>query len=104
MDPSRASGRASGATRRRRPDGPRPPRERPHRPVFTVNDGTRAIEVPGSYRNQPFWRDTAVGTLPANGSLSLAPGTLGYEWDSDTEDGLPAAAEQPSGPSTSRRG
>ena len=64
---------------------------------FTVNNGTKAIEVPGTYRDQPFWRNTAVATLPANGSLSLAPGTLGYEWDSDSEDGLPAAAKQPSG-------
>jgi hypothetical protein len=64
---------------------------------FTVNGGTKAIEVPGTYRNQPFWRNTAVASLPANGSLSLAPGTLGYEWDSDSEDGLPAAARQPGG-------
>jgi hypothetical protein len=64
---------------------------------FTVNNGTTAIQVPGTYRNQPFWRNTAVASLPANGSLTLAAGTLGYEWDSDSEAGLPAAATQPAG-------
>jgi hypothetical protein len=64
---------------------------------FTVNNGTTAIQVPGKYRNQPFWRNTAVASLPANGSLTLAAGTLGYEWDSDSEAGLPAAALQPAG-------
>jgi hypothetical protein len=64
---------------------------------FTVNNGTTAIQVPGKYRNQPFWRNTAVASLPANGSLTLAAGTLGYEWDSDSEAGLPPAATQPAG-------
>jgi hypothetical protein len=64
---------------------------------FTVNNGTTAIQVPGKYRNQPFWRNTAVAGLPASGSLTLAAGTLGYEWDSDSEAGLPAAATQPAG-------
>jgi hypothetical protein len=64
---------------------------------FTVNAGTGAIQVPGKYRSQPFWRNTGVASLPANGSLPLADGTLGYEWDSDSEAGLPAAATQPSG-------
>jgi hypothetical protein len=44
--------------------------------LFSVTSGTRAIEVPSSYHNMPFWRDSAVGT-------SLPDGTLGYEWDSD---------------------
>jgi hypothetical protein len=64
---------------------------------FTVNNGTTAIQVPGTYRNQPFWRNTDVANLSAGGSLTLAPGTLGYEWDSDSEAGLPAAARQPAG-------
>jgi hypothetical protein len=64
---------------------------------FTVNAGTTAIQVPGTYRNEPFWRHTDVASLPANGGLTLAPGTLGYEWDSDSEAGLPAAARQPAG-------
>jgi hypothetical protein len=64
---------------------------------FTVNDGTTSIRVTGAYRNAPFWRNTDVAGLPANGSLTLAPGTLGYEWDSDSEAGLPAAARQPAG-------
>ena len=38
-----------------------------------------------------------MANLPANGSLTLADGTLGYEWDSDSEAGLPAAALQPAG-------
>ncbi|HEX5927676.1 MAG TPA: N,N-dimethylformamidase beta subunit family domain-containing protein [Baekduia sp.] len=64
---------------------------------FTVNAGTSAITVPGTYRNQPFWRHTDVANLSTGGSLTLAPGTLGYEWDSDSEAGLPAPARQPAG-------
>jgi hypothetical protein len=64
---------------------------------FTVNNGTLAIQVPGKYRTQPFWRHTAVASLAPGGSLTLADGTLGYEWDSDSEAGLPAAATQPAG-------
>jgi len=62
---------------------------------FTVNSGTTAIQVPGTYRNERFWRNTDVANLPANGGLTLAAGTLGYEWDSDSEAGLPTAARQP---------
>jgi hypothetical protein len=62
---------------------------------FTVNDGTMAIEVPAKYANQPFWRNTAVANLAPGGAVTLAGGTLGYEWDSDSEAGLPAAARQP---------
>jgi hypothetical protein len=64
---------------------------------FTANQGTAAIEVPGAYRNDPFWRHTAVASLSPTGSLTLAAGTLGYEWDSNSEDALPAAARQPAG-------
>jgi hypothetical protein len=64
---------------------------------FTANEGTAAIEVPGAYRNQPFWRNTDVANLSPGGSLTLAAGTLGYEWDSDSEDVLPPAARQPAG-------
>jgi hypothetical protein len=49
--------------------------------LFSVTSGTRAIDVPAQYHNMPFWRDSGVGT-------SLPEGTLGYEWDSDTNNGF----------------
>ena len=49
--------------------------------LFSVTSGTTAIDVPASYHNMPFWRDTNVGT-------SLPGGTLGYEWDSDTHNSV----------------
>ncbi len=45
-------------------------------------DGTTStIVVPDTYGNLRFWRNTAVATLPSGQSLTLTPGTLGYEWD-----------------------
>ena len=61
------------------PDGPRPQNALTGT-LFSVTSGTRAIQVPASFHNMPFWRDSGVGT-------SLPEGTLGYEWDSDTNNG-----------------
>jgi hypothetical protein len=57
---------------------------------FLVNAGTSDITVPGQFRNLRLWRNTGVASLPANGSLTLAPGgsTLGYEWDVDVDNGF----------------
>jgi hypothetical protein len=62
------------------PDGPRPQNALTGT-LFSVTSGTRAIAVPAAYHNMPFWRDSGVGT-------SLPEGTLGYEWDSDANNGF----------------
>jgi N,N-dimethylformamidase beta subunit-like protein len=54
--------------------------------IFKVNAGTKAIQVPNSYHDMPFWRDTNVGTV-------LPQGTLGYEWD--TTDDIANGAQPP---------
>ena len=56
--------------------------------LFTVNTGTTSIQVPASYHNLPFWRHTSWRASRRR-VAELAAGTLGYEWDSDTDDGLP---------------
>ena len=49
---------------------------------FKVN-GVRAdtIQVPAGDGKMRFWRNTTVATLPPAGVATLAPATLGYEWD-----------------------
>lgn len=45
-------------------------------------DGTiGAIEVPATYKNLRFWRNTSVTTLASGQTKTLSDGTLGYEWD-----------------------
>ena len=48
----------------------------------------------------PFWRDTSVAS--ASGTLPLRTGTLGYEWDSDKDNGFARRAGATS-PSTTGR-
>ena len=67
------------------PDGPRPQNALTGT-LFSVTSGTRAIEVPAQYHNMPFWRDSRVGT-------TLPDGTLGYEWDSDANNGFRPTGE-----------
>jgi hypothetical protein len=55
--------------------------------LFTVNSGTRTIEVPAADGKMRIWRDTAAATLGAGGSLQLGTNTLGYEWDEDVDNG-----------------
>ncbi len=49
--------------------------------LFRVNAGTVAIMVPAAYGKWPLWRDTTVATLAPGSVTTLAPDTLGYEWD-----------------------
>ncbi|MCY7421203.1 MAG: DUF4082 domain-containing protein [Chitinophagaceae bacterium] len=44
---------------------------------------TSAIKVPYDLRNLRFWRNTSVQALNPGETLSLASGSLGYEWDID---------------------
>ncbi|MCU0261744.1 MAG: DUF4082 domain-containing protein, partial [Ilumatobacteraceae bacterium] len=41
----------------------------------------QSITVPGEYAPLRFWRDTDVAALGPTGTVTLAYGTLGYEWD-----------------------
>lgn len=44
-------------------------------------DATGSIQVPDTYKNLRFWRNTSIATL-ANGQTATLPhGTLGYEFD-----------------------
>ncbi len=55
--------------------------------LFVVNSGTSTITVPAPYRQLRFWRNTGAG-LTSGQTMTLAPDTLGYEWDVDAENGL----------------
>ena len=52
--------------------------------IWTVNSGTAAISVPASMASLRFWRNTRV---PTSGGTTLAPASLGYEWDEDLDNG-----------------
>ena len=43
------------------------------------NTGT--MQVPDTYKNLRFWRNTSVATLSAGQTATLTANTLGYEWD-----------------------
>ncbi len=55
---------------------------------FTVNCCTDTITVPAADGKMRFWRNTPVGNQPPGAVASLTPGTLGYEWDSDLDNGF----------------
>ncbi|MBO0884809.1 MAG: hypothetical protein J2P17_31660, partial [Mycobacterium sp.] len=58
--------------------------------LFDVNAGTTDITVPSQYAKLRFWRTTRVATLATGQSTTLdqGVGTLGYEWDVDTDNGF----------------
>ncbi len=58
--------------------------------LFTVNSGSTDIRVPSQYGKLRFWRNTAAASLGSGQTLTLAPGqeTLGYEWDSEPDNGF----------------
>ena len=62
--------------------------------LFMVNDGaTGSISVPAADGKMRFWRNTSVATLGASATATLPNGTLGYEWDTDPDNGFrPAGA------------
>ena len=56
--------------------------------IFTVNDGaTTSIQVPEADGKMRLWRGTSVANLAAGATATLPNGTLGYEWDSDLDNG-----------------
>lgn len=44
-----------------------------------------AIQVPDSYKQLRFWRNTSVASLAEGQTASLTAGTLGYEWSPEQE-------------------
>ncbi|MBO0884693.1 MAG: hypothetical protein J2P17_31040, partial [Mycobacterium sp.] len=58
--------------------------------LFVVNSGTTDITVPASYSKLRFWRNTTVARLGSGKSATLdaGAGTLGYEWDTDADNGF----------------
>ncbi|MBW9055648.1 DUF4082 domain-containing protein [Rhizobium mesosinicum] len=57
--------------------------------MFTV-DGYRldTISIPYDYSNLRFWRNTEVSQLNEGDTYNLVQNLLGYEWDSDVENGF----------------
>ncbi|AUG76351.1 hypothetical protein CFP65_1453 [Kitasatospora sp. MMS16-BH015] len=57
--------------------------------LFQVN-GYRndAMTVPAAFGKLRFWRNTSITTLPAGQVATFPTGTLGYEWDSDVDNGF----------------
>ena len=55
--------------------------------IFTVNSGTAAIVIPAAEGKLRLWRGTAAASLTGSNTLTLPAGTLGYEWDSDLDNG-----------------
>ncbi|MEJ0084588.1 MAG: DUF4082 domain-containing protein [Pseudomonadota bacterium] len=55
--------------------------------IFTVNAGTAGIVVPAAEGKFRLWRGTAAASLTGTNTLALPDGTLGYEWDSDLDNG-----------------
>ncbi len=53
--------------------------------LFSVNGSgvNYAIEVPAADGKMRFWRNTTVATQAPEATATLAPNTLGFEWDSD---------------------
>src|SRR6185437_15528212 len=52
------------------------------------NDGSLTIKVPSADGKMRFWRNTAAANLASNASYTLVPGSLGYEWDVDADNGF----------------
>ena len=60
---------------------------------FIVNSGSSAITVPWTYKAMRMWRNTPVASLATGQSATLAPQTLGYEWDEDPDNGFRPAGQ-----------
>jgi N,N-dimethylformamidase beta subunit-like protein/uncharacterized protein DUF4082/Big-like domain-containing protein/Calx-beta domain-containing protein/purple acid phosphatase-like protein len=56
--------------------------------IFTVNCCSGAITVPSADGKMRFWRNTSVAAQAPGGVATLPDGTLGYEWDSDLDNGF----------------
>ncbi len=56
--------------------------------IFRMNGGQAAtMQVPQADGQMRFWRNTIVASLPSGQTASLAPGTVGAEFDDDEDNG-----------------
>ena len=57
--------------------------------IFMANDTgvPYSISVPAADGKMRFWRNTSVASLAAGQTATLPVGTLGYEWDSELDNG-----------------
>ncbi|RZU00770.1 Ig-like domain-containing protein [Rivibacter subsaxonicus] len=56
--------------------------------IFLVNSGTTSIKVPQADGRMRLWRNTSVATLASGATATMPDGTLGYEWDTDADNGF----------------
>ncbi len=56
--------------------------------IFLVNSGTTGITVPAEEGKLRFWRNTSVAALAPGQVATLPNGTLGYEWDTEADNGF----------------
>jgi hypothetical protein len=86
IDPSREWTGTWRDARPFNPEGPKPENALTGT-IFTVNSGTRSIQVPAEEGRLRLWRNTTAAALAAGATETLAPETLGYEWDEDLDNG-----------------
>ena len=58
-----------------------------------MNCCSYADQVPSQYSKLAIWKNTAVANLQPGQTYTMPPETLGYEWDSDVDNGLRPAGE-----------
>src|SRR5258708_2894161 len=56
--------------------------------LWFVNCCSYADQVPSAYSKLALWRNTAVAKLQPGQTYTMPPETLGYEWDSDVDNGF----------------
>jgi hypothetical protein len=61
--------------------------------LWSVNCCSYADTASAAYSKLRFWRNTAVASLSPGQTYTMPPETLGYEWDSDTDNGFRPAGE-----------
>ncbi|MDP8909083.1 MAG: DUF4082 domain-containing protein, partial [Chloroflexota bacterium] len=69
-------------------DDPQQPENALTGQFFVVNQGTTEITVPAAYGKLRLWRNTGAAQLLPGQTLTLAPSSLGYEWDEDVDNGF----------------
>jgi hypothetical protein len=63
--------------------------------MYMANCCNAAITVPQADGQMRFWRDTSVATQAAGATATLAPNTLGYEFDESPDNGFQPAGLVP---------
>src|SRR5215218_2101004 len=55
---------------------------------FRVNSGTTSVQVSANEGKLRLWRGTRAATLASGGSTTIGTDTVGYEWDTDVDNGV----------------